>query len=230
MRTNPSPAPLLDAESVASVWSRPSHAYRRRRADEWRRVRQRIYALPPHIRASIHVEWTRYGEPKEPASLSALVWRVCKKLGAAPEDFPELSPASRQELTAILNDRARLDDPETRCQRIFSAGALLWLAPGWTPRGEAAYPILHVETCDYRLAELTGAIAGYSAFDMRSDPTGERREGRFTLGGAAFVFRIFYRRPGSGQECPTPWNADLSTRLLWVARADEASGILEGLS
>lgn len=210
----------------ASRWSPDERDARLQLARRWRATRARYFALPVHIRRALKIEWQRSGGRKDPADLSAAIWRHAAVHGAAPEDFPHLSASIRRHLTADLNDRARRDDPWTRCTRAFSPGALKWLCPAWVAQEDSA-PQLAQDHCPDLYRELWRAIAEYDSFGPASDPFGERRSGTVTVQGQAFRFELLYRRPGCGQVGPTPWNADLTRRVLWVRLADEHASYSE---
>ena len=185
-------------------------------AGRWRLVRARYFALPAHIRRAIDLSWRRYGGPKDAVNLSSMLWRVAAEHGASPSDFPHLSAEDRRRMTAELNDRARLDDRTTRCSRSFSPQTLAWLSPGWEPSELYPAPQLHLTTSQTRFMELWNAIATYDAFGHNSDPARDRSTGVFEIGGAAFRFQIHYLRPKSSEPSPTPWNADLARRVIFV--------------
>ena len=77
------------------------------------------------------------------------------------------------------------------------------------------------EASPQRSKQLAQAIAGYDSFESATDPAGDRSSGIVSVGGVSFRFQILYRRPTSSLECPTPWNADLSRRVLFVSIAGE---------
>lgn len=208
-----------DAEMArrAVQWDAQTIASRAQVAARWRRVRARYHALPEHIRRVVRLTWERYSGPKDTNGLSALIWRVSAEHGASPSDFAHLAPEERLAMTADLNDKARQDDPWTRCTRAFSPEALLWLSPGWEASAEYPSPVLHLHTSHSRYMQLWHAIADYADFGHNADPSGERSRGVVVVGGVTFRFQILYRRPKSNAECPTPWNADLSRRVLFVS-------------
>lgn len=190
-------------------------------ANRWRAARARYFALPPHIRRAINVAWGRYGGPKDAVNLSSMLWRVAAEHGASPSDFPHLGAAERLGMTAELNDAARRDDPMTRTTRAFSPEVMLWLSPGWEPTEDLPRPRLHLTTSSARYMELWHAIAGYERFGHNSDPQGDRSSGVVTIRGVTFRFQIIYLRPKSSAPSPTPWNADLSRRVIFIKRDGE---------
>lgn len=203
------------------LWDHTERQQRAFKADSWRRARARYYALPAHVRAAVREYWRRYGGPKDAVNLSSVLWHVSAQVAVSGEDFPQLSAQDRREMTADLNDRARRNDPWTRCTRAFSAGALRWLSPGWVASEQYPEPVMHLTTSHTRYMQLWHALAEFSDFGHNADPSGERRAGLVEVDGQLFAFEILYRRPKSPEPCPTPWNADLSRRVLFVRLADE---------
>ena len=190
------------ADNVAAD---PQAAFERAQvAARWHSVRARYNALPEHIRRVIRLTLERSGAARDTESLSAIIQRVAAEHGAAPSDFAHLSPSERLALTADLNDQARQGSPWTRCSLAFSP-----LASNWR------------EASPQRCKQLAQAIAGYDSFESATDPAGDRSSGIVSVGGVSFRFQILYRRPTSSLECPTPWNADLSRRVLFVSIAGE---------
>lgn len=194
-------------------WDEVAAYMRQAKAAAWRDVRARYYALPPHVRAVLRIEWERFGGPKTSVYLGSLIRRVAGELGACPEDFPELDAAARLALTASINDRARQDDPSARCTRAYSPEVGAWLCPA---SGSGA-----VGKDLGRFMSLWRAIAAFEAFGPGVDPTGERRAGVVEVDGKRFRFDILPLRPGKELVSPTPWNADLSRRVIWVTFQDE---------
>ena len=209
-------------------WDRATMERRAWLAARWRTVRARYFALPPHIRRAIDLSWSRYGGPKDAVNLSSHLWRVAGEHGAAPSDFPHLSSDQRREMTAALNDRARRDDPMTRTTRAFSPQVLVWLSPGWEPTELYPAPQLHLTTSSRRYMELWEAIAAYDAFGHNSDPARDRSGGLVTIGDTTFRFQILYLRPKSSEPCPTPWNADLGRRVIFVKVDGELASFVPG--
>lgn len=218
----------VEMERRSRQWDAATMERRAWLAAKWRAVRARYYALPPHIRRAVDLSWSRYGGPKDAVNLSGHLWRVAGEHGAAPSDFPHLSPDERLAMTAQLNDRARRDDPMTRCTRAFSGQVLKWLSPGWEACEEYPEPRLHLTTSSARYMELWHAIADYRSFGHNSDPARDRSAGQVSLWGATFRFQIHYLRPKSSEACPTPWNADLTRRVIFVKVEGELASFSGG--
>lgn len=201
VQASPKPADCLATPLEDAGATVPRCGDRAQVAARFHRVRARYNALPEHIRRVIRLTLERDCGPRTTEGMSALIRQVAAEHGAAPSDFGDLSEEHRTAMTAELNDQARQDAPWTRCTRAFSPQAVDWLAASSSSRA----------------MQVWRAIAGHSDFRSDTDPAGDRSSGVVTVEGVSLRFQVLYRRPKSNLECPTPWNADLSRRVLFVS-------------
>lgn len=68
-------------------------------------------------------------------------------------------------------------------------------------------------------------IRNYQDFSANEDPTGERREGYFSVNGVQLRFVIFYISHCSDGLATVAWNNDLSRRWIWIGLADEVADL-----
>ena len=202
-------------------WSRRVIERRAQIAAEWREVRARFYALPPHIRAEVRERWSRWTGPLTATMQNHIRLEVAKAMPAEPEDFAGiLSEAERIAETARLNDIARQREIYWTHWN-YSPGVLLWLSPFFEPTPDQPEPHRHLTTSRGLWARLYHALADYADWGHNTDPSGEHREGAFSIDGQAFRFEITYHRYGSDEPSRVPWNTDLTLRVVWVGLADE---------
>jgi hypothetical protein len=201
-------------------WSRRVIERRAQIAAEWREVRSRFYALPPHIRAQVRERWRTWTGPLTATMQNHMRLEVAKGMTAEPEDFPGMSEADRIAETARLNDEARAREFYWT-HWDYSPGLLLWLSPFFEPTPEQPEPHRHLTVSRGLWARFYHAFADYADWGHNTDPSGEHREGVFNIDGQAFRFEITYHRYGSDEASRVPWNTDLTRRVVWVGLADE---------
>lgn len=186
------------------------------------RQRQRLAALPAHIRSYVRVSWGRSPRPRTPENLSDLITHACVTLGACSADFPGLDQEVRRSVAARLNDQARLGDADANCSRQFSSGVEAWL--NYMPPQSSNDPDLLEARRNARLSALWRALARCVSFDDHA----ERRTGRVAVDGCEFRFGIHYLRPGGCVGSDVPWNADVTARILLVALPGEQAELQPG--
>ncbi|MFL0419570.1 DUF3768 domain-containing protein [Sphingomonas sp. 179-I 2A4 NHS] len=201
-------------------WTRRVIERRGQIAAEWREVRARFYALPPHIRAEVRSRWARWTGPLTASMQNHIRREVAKTLTAEPDDFASMSVAERIAETARLNDIARAREFYWT-HWDYSPGLLLWLSPFFEPTPEQPEPHRHLTVSRGLWSRFYHAFADYADWGHNTDPSGEHREGIFTIDAQAFRFEISYHRYDSDEESRVPWNTDLTRRVVWVGLADE---------
>lgn len=205
---------------------RHEQAARDARAASWRTVRARLFALPVHARRAILARYhSARWYPREPSTISWLIWDALKTIEVPADTLPPMADAVRLAATAALNDRARKGDTWTRCRRAYSPGAMAFLAPGFTPGEDYSRPHLHLHTSPGRSALLWHGVADFVGFTHNVDPSGERRCGVFEALGQTFRFEVFYLSHQGDGPAVAPWNFDLSRRVVWVGLADELADL-----
>lgn len=194
---------------------------RDRIAQDWREVRARFYGLPAHVRAPIAAKWQRWTGPATSSMLLHIIQTEAATLTAEPEDFPQISADQRHAETKRLNDLALADSPYARCERRFSQGVMLWLAPFFEASDDVPAPRMYLDTNMGLKMRLHYALADFADFGHNTDPSGEHRSGIFAIDGTGFRFAISYHRPKSPEPSRVPWSTDLTRRVLWIGLVDE---------
>lgn len=193
-------------------------------ACHWRDVRRRLTDLPLDVRKALLERYRTSSMPKESGTLSHLLWRGITSDVSA-DEMPFMAPEERARRIADLNDRARSDDKTTRLRTAYSKGFAKFVAGGFVADEDFEYPHPHLHYSRGLMSIVADRVRNYQDFSANEDPTGERREGYFSVNGVQLRFVIFYISHCSDGLATVPWNNDLSRRWIWIGLADEVADL-----
>lgn len=176
-------------------------------AGVWRHLRARLFALPPLIRAYVRVEWSRTARPRDPLAYSDLIQRAASKLGAAPDDFPNLDQYRRSSLTRSLDRKALRGDLSANPELVASPAVAAWLGASAAASGAIS---LRQHALSSALAENASAMIEVWAHG---------RAAELDVAGLRLAAELHHLRPDRHEPSSTPWNADLCRRVIFVKPA-----------
>lgn len=188
-------------------------------ARHWRQARARFHALPAPVRETVSNRWRSWTGPLTGSCLTHLIETIAAEAEVSADDFAHVSLERRREQTIQIKAHARQQVRHIHSRRLYSPGALCWMAPFFEPTAERSEPSLYLDTILARHLRLDAALADWTPVPGTNDPTG--REGYFHLDETAFRFEIRYYRHRSAARSPVPWNSDSTRRILWLGLADE---------
>ncbi len=190
-------------------------ALRSLRSGLWRDVRRRLYALPFHIRAYVKLQWSRSPGRRDPLELDQLLRHAAAQLGAAASDYDHLDGPTRAQLTAELNLLALRGLASANASFFHSPAVAQWLNPD-DVGAATPLPRSGPQAVFLRAHSLTRSLSHYAAKPPASTASTEHAAGLVTASGADFQFSIHYLRPIGNSPSPTPWNADLCRRIVFI--------------
>lgn len=193
-------------------------------ARHWRSARTRLADLPKGVRQSLLERYRTSSMPKESGTLCHLLWRgITTDISA--DEMPFMAPEERTTRIADLNDRARSNDMTTRLRKAYSKGFAKFVAGGFVADEDFEYPHPYLHYSRGLMSIVADRIRNYQDFSANEDPTGERREGYFSVNGVQLRFVIFYISHCSDGLATVAWNNDLSRRWIWIGLADEVADL-----